>query len=120
MKQLVVLIILAAGGYFVYQHFFSTPQKAAVMEESVPAENKSLSTGQLPPIPANCEALAKNLENAIYGAESGQVSFAQRNSAARKFRSCLREAGFSDAQINVSVTEIEERVKRYRGRDGGW
>jgi hypothetical protein len=62
--------------------------------------------------------LHENLENAIYGAASGRVSFAQRNLAYRKFQSCLRDAGFSDHQIKGTVTEIEERVKRYLKQDG--
>ena len=118
MKQLVILVALVVAGYFSYQQFFSTPQQENASEEDVSIDSGSFSIDQLPPIPGNCEGPAKNLENAIYGSGSGQVSFAQRNTAYRKFQSCLRDAGFSTPQINGTIAEIENRVKGYLNQDG--
>jgi hypothetical protein len=114
MKQLIILAVLVVVGYFAYQHFFIAPQQKDTVEEDSSIDSGSFSINPLPPMPGNCEGLAKNLENAIYGNTSGQVSFAQRNFADRKFRSCLRNADFSDPQINGTVDEIKERVKGYR------
>ncbi len=115
MKQLIILVILVVAGYFAYQHFFSEPQQETATEE----EDGSDSIDELPAIPGKCERPAKDLQNAMYGAASGEVSAAQRNTAEKKFRSCLRSADFTDAQIRGAVAEIEERVKGYLEQDNG-
>ncbi len=114
MKQLIILVVLAVAGYFAYQHFSDATIEDADMEEDAQIE-----TGDLPPIPGDCERLAKDLKNAMYGAATGEVSVGQRNTADRKFRSCLRDADFSDAQINGSVAQIQERVEGYLKQDDG-
>ena len=108
MKQVIILIILVVVGYFAYQHFFSAPQQETTTEDDVSIDSGS----QLPPLPEDCERLAKTLEDAIYGSAIGRVSFAQRNRAYRKLQSCLQDADFSDSEINDTIAEIEERVKR--------
>ncbi len=119
MKRLIILAVLVVVGYFAYQHFFIAPQQKDTGEEDSSIESGSFSINQLSPIPGNCEDQAKNLENAIYGNISGRVSFAQRNFADRKLRSCLRNAGFSDLQINGTVAEIKKRAKGYWLQDKG-
>ena len=120
MKQLVIIVLLVVAGYFAYQHFFAAPPEEAVTEEEeAPADSGSPAMEQPPPTPDSCKAAAKNLENAIYGHATGESSFAQRNTTYRKFQACLREAGFSDGQINGATAEIEERVKRFVKQDGG-
>ncbi len=119
MKQLIILAVLVVVGYFAYQHFFIAPQQNDTAEEDSSIDSGSFSINQLPPISVNCEGQAKNLENAFYGNISGRVSFAQRNFADRKLRSCLQNDGFSDPQINGTVVEIKERVKGYWLQDSG-
>ncbi len=119
MKQLIILAVLVVVGYFAYQHFFIPPQQKETAEEGLSIDSGSFSINQLPPTPGNCKGQVKNLENAIYGNTTGQVSFAQRNFTDRKLRSCLRNAGFSDLQINGTVAEIKERVKGYLKQDNG-
>lgn len=114
MKNVIILVVLAVGGYFAYQHFFNAPQGGDALEE-----DEAVDSGDLPPVPANCERMEKTLQNAIYGAATGEVSVGQRNTADRKFRACLREAGFSDSEINGTVGEIEERVAGYLEQDEG-
>ena len=120
MKQLIFLVCLAVIGYFAYQHFFIAPQQeVATEEEDTSLDSGSFSFDQLPPTPDNCKGLAKNLENAIYGSASARVSFAQRNMTYRKFQSCLRDAGFSDSEIDGTIAEIESRVEGYLKHDRG-
>ncbi len=111
MKQLIILVVMVIAGYFAYQHFSTPPQQEAAREEEASIGSGSLSTEPAPPIPEHCAESAKNLESAMYGASFGQVSQAQRNMAYRKLLSCLREAGFSDSQINGIVAEMEKRAK---------
>ena len=119
MKQLIIIIVLIIAGYFAYQHFYvGPPDDAAVEEEEAVSESDESVIEQPPPIPESCKMLAGNLENAIYGKINGQTSFAQCNTASRKFRSCLGDAGFTDPQINGAVAEIEARAKRYADQDG--
>jgi hypothetical protein len=118
MKRLIILVVLVAAGYFAYQHFLNAPgNEAATEEEAAVSDTGSYSGEQPPPLPDSCAELGKNLENAIYGNTTGQTSFAQRNTAYRKFVSCLRDAAFSDAQINGTVAKIEERAKGYARQD---
>ncbi len=119
MKNLIFLAALIIIGYFIYQHFFIEPQQKETAQEDSLIESGSFSSNQLPPTPENCEGQVKNFENAIYGNISGQVSFAQRNFADRKLRSCLRNIGFVDSRINGTVVEIKERVKGYLKQDSG-
>ena len=114
MKKLIIIVVLVVAGYFAYQHFYVPTQDEDVAEEESVADTGSYYNEPAPPTPDACKDLATNLENAIYGNNKGQVSFSQRNFAYRKFRSCLRENGFSDTQINSAVGEIETRVKGYK------
>ena len=120
MKKLIFLILIAVIGYFAYQHFLGAPQQDDLtVEEETSTDSESISDEDLPPIPESCKKQAKNLENAIYGSASGQVSFAQRKTAYNKLTSCLREAGFSESQIDGTIAEIEERMKNYIKQDSG-
>jgi hypothetical protein len=113
MKQVIIIVVLIVAGYFAYQHFYAGPSDdAAVEQEQSAVESDATAIEPPPPIPETCKMLAGDLENAIYGNEKGQVSFAQRNAAYRKFRACLGKAEFSDPQINGAVAEIEARAKR--------
>ncbi len=110
MKQILLLVVAALIGYFAYQYFFVASPPETVQEEDVAIDNDSFSD-QLPDIPENCEDRVKNLENAVYGSLTGRVSFAQHSVAYRKLQSCLRDAGFSDSQINAVTGEIEKHAK---------
>ena len=94
-----------------YQHFSNPPQQEAAVKEDASIDSGSVSTEPAPPIPEHCAESARNLESAMYGASFGQVSRAQRNMAYRKLLSCLREAGFTDSQINGIIAEMEKRAK---------
>lgn len=121
MKKLIILVVLAVAGYFAYQHFYVVPEDEAGWEEEAEYEEtgyESYSAGSAQPVPEGCQTLAANLENAIYGNKAGQVSFTQRNTAYRKFRSCLRAEGFSGNQIESTIKELETRVQGYLKQDG--
>ena len=119
MKKLIILVVLVVAGYFAYQHFYIPPQDEAAMEEEDTASDYNYNNEPQPAFPEGCQALATSLENAIYGNKSGEVSFAQRNKVYREFKSCLRAEGFSGAQIDDAVKEIEERVKGYLNQESG-
>ena len=89
------------------------------MEEEDTATDYNYNNETQPAFPEGCQALATTLENAIYGSNSGEVSFAQKNKVYREFKSCLRAEGFSGAQIDAAVKEIEERVKGYLNQESG-
>lgn len=106
MKNLLILAALAVAGYFAYQHFW-VPQQ----QESATAESQSSSYEYLPDVPGNCENKGSNMKDAIYGYDIGRVSVAQLNFATRSFQSCLRDAGFTDSQINSTVDGMKADVK---------
>ena len=107
MKNLIILAIVAVAGYFAYQHFLgpSSQQPSIVSDDS-----GSGSSMYLPPVPTPCEGKGKTMGDAIYGYDIGRVSVAQLNFATRSFQSCLRDAGFSDSEINGTCDKIKEEV----------
>lgn len=115
MKNLIFIAILAVAGYFAYQYYVDS-------SEQVPSETSNnagqISSGYLPPIPEECEAKAGNMGDAIYGYDIGRVSVAQLNHATRSFQSCLREAGFSDSDINGTYDMIKEDVMKLNPGSG--
>ncbi len=120
MKKLIVLVVLVVAGYFAYQHVYLAQQETAAVEEeeSSSVESEYYVADPDAPIPEGCQSLATNLENAIYGHATGRASFSQRNSAYRKFKSCLRAEGLSDVQIDSTVKRLEDRVQGYLKQDG--
>jgi hypothetical protein len=106
MKALIFAVILVAAGYFAYQYY----NESLTETSSEPGGDGAASYGYVPPIPAECEGKAGNMGDALYGYDIGRVSVAQLNFATRSFQSCLRDAGFSDAEINAAYDTIKEDV----------
>jgi hypothetical protein len=113
-KKLVILIVVIVAGYFIYQNFIASSND----EEYGPDVVESIPADELPEIPDACRAQAENLESAIYGAATHQSSIASKNVAYRKLRSCLNEAGFSDAEIDGTVAQIETKIHGRLKQDG--
>ena len=103
MKNLIVLAVIGVAGYFIFQNFISP-----ALQEYAPAEPASRE--YLPPVPGECEGKGKNMADAIYGHDIGRVSFAQVNHSTRSFQTCLKNAGFSNAEINGIYDKIKEEV----------
>ena len=103
MKNLVFLIVLGVAGYFTYQYFIVPWLDSKAPDEPTARE-------YLPPIPGECEDKGKTLGDAIYGHDIGRVSFTQVNHATRSFQTCLKNGGFSDADINGTYDKIKEEV----------
>jgi hypothetical protein len=103
MKNLIFLAVIGAAGYFAYQYFIvpwlegQTPSEPTVSE-------------YLPPIPGECEGKGKDMGDAIYGRDIGRVSVAQLNRTTRIFQTCLKNAGFSDSDINGTYDKIKAEV----------
>ncbi len=107
MKNLIILAVVAVAGYFAYQHFLgSSSQESAELSD----DSGSVSSVYVPPVPTQCEGKGKTMGDAIYGHDIGRVSVAQLNFATRSFQSCLRDAGFSDSEINGTFDKIKEQV----------
>jgi len=105
MKNLIILVILGIAGYFSYQ-YFGVSQSV----DSTEGETESTSYEYLPDVPGECEQKGGNMKDAIYGYDIGRVTMAQLNFATRSFQSCLRDAGFSDSQINKTVDGMKQDV----------
>ena len=103
MKNLIFLAVLGVAGYFTYQYFV-----VPWLQEKAPAEPTARE--YLPSIPAECEGKGKNMADAIYGNDIGRVSFSQLNHATRSFHTCLKNAGFSSADVNGTYDKIKEEV----------
>ena len=106
MKNLIILAVIAAAGYFAYQKFW-VPQAHQESTSAVQASAPDF----LPPVPGECEGKGSTMKDAIYGYDIGRVSVAQLNFATRSFQSCLRDSGFSAAEINGTVDAMKEDVK---------
>ena len=103
MKNLIFLAILGVAGYFAYQNFI-----VPWLEGDTPAEPTA--SEYLPPLPQECEGVARKMADAIYGRDIGRVSVSQINHSTRSFQTCLKNAGFSDADINGTYDKIKADV----------
>lgn len=103
MKNLIILIVLGVAGYFTYQYFV-----VPWLDGYAPAEPTQRE--YLPPIPTECEGKGKNMADAIYGNDIGRVSFSQLNHATRTFQTCLKNAGFTDSDVNGTYDKIKDEV----------
>jgi hypothetical protein len=118
-KKILILIIALVVGYFVYVNFFADSTEDVDDEDSQTYESgEAIPSGELPPIPDSCKRQETNLENAIYGAGTHQSSIAQRNNAARAFEKCLKDAGFSQAEIDGTIAQVQQKVARLLKQDG--
>ncbi|MCJ7772893.1 MAG: hypothetical protein MUP22_07140 [Desulfobacterales bacterium] len=114
MKKVIIIVFLLVTGYFVFQQYNETMSDDEFGDE----ETEYTSEEALPALPASCSALAQDYENAYYGARSGDVSHSQKVFAFRKFKSCLREEGFSDDDIDGTIAETELKTKNKLKQDG--
>jgi len=120
---IVIVIVLAIA---FYNHFYGERNakeddrgSQRHSEARHPEERRVPDALESPPIPDECQADASTAENAMYGAQNHQVSFAQRNRAVRKFQSCLRDQGFSDQEVEAALEARKEKVRRYLKMDAG-
>jgi hypothetical protein len=118
-KKILILIIAVVVGYFVYVNFFADSTEDVEDEDNQTNESsESIPADALPPIPGSCQTKATNFENAIYGAATHQSSFAQRNNAAHVLSNCLSDAGFSKAEIEGTLAQIQQKVNSLLKKDG--
>ncbi len=114
LAKLAVIIGIAVFGYFIYETYLVSPAD----EEEAPETAASVQVQNAPEIPETCRPLIKELENAIYGSATHHTSFASRNATYRRFRSCLQETGFSKAEVEAAVKELETRLQEDLKQDG--
>lgn len=103
MKKVMILVILAVAGYSVYQHYYGSGSQDYVSDGPGSISDKSS-----PSFPKECDDKCDALENAINDHEMGKITAVKLNQYTLSFRSCLRDAGFTDSQINETYKRIEK------------
>ena len=103
--KLVFLAVLVAVGYFAYQYLLIPWLDDFAPPESAPGEN-------LPPIPDECRVKGKIVEDGIYDRRIGKISDVLLDQYTLRFKTCLENAGFSDADIHGTYLKIKERSEQ--------
>ena len=104
MKNLILLTILLAIGYFTYQNFI-----IPWLDDFAPAES---TTGEnLPPVPDACRVKGGIVEDAIYDRKSGKISDVLLDQYKLRFETCLKNAGFSEADVDGTFENINQRAE---------
>ena len=101
---MVFLAVLAAGGYFAYQYFL-----IPWLDDFAPAE--STTSVNLPAIPDGCRVKGKMVEDGIYDRKVGKISDALLDQYTIRFKTCLKNAGFSAADIDGTYARIRDRAE---------
>ena len=113
MKNWIVVITVCVAGLVVHQIYTGSSQ------DTPPAE--SAGNEYLLPIPQECEEKGDTLEDAVYGHETAKLTSTTLNQYKRSFQTCLREAGFTDGQINSTYEGIKEAALNTESDDSrGW
>jgi len=118
-KRIIIIIVVVVAGYFIYQNFFtSSLDNPENNDDNISESTGPVSAEDLPPIPDSCTSLEKDLENAIYGVATHEISFTQRNRISREFAACLGNADFSEEQIQATIAQIQKKVDEFAKKDG--
>lgn len=119
MKKAIIIVILIVAGFAYYRFYQGDRAETAYLEEpDSQVAQEVLSSDGLPAIPESCQSVSKSVDNALYGYQTSEVSVAQRNTTVRKFMSCLRDAGLTDAEIEGIMGAKHAKIKRYLEMDG--
>lgn len=111
MKAWIFLIIVCAVGFVVHQIYTGSTQ------DTPPAD--PIAYEELPPLPQKCEEQSDTLEDAISDHELGKLTDIELKEHISRFKSCLRDAGFTDSQINRTYGEIKEGTMNEADSPGG-
>ena len=104
MKNLIFLAVLFAAGYFTYQYFI-----IPWLDDFAPAE---LNNGDnLPPIPNECRVKGELVEDGINDRKLGKISTVMLDQYTLRFQTCLKNAGFSDADVEGTYEKIKVRAE---------
>ncbi|MBT8353554.1 MAG: hypothetical protein KJO60_03465 [Desulfofustis sp.] len=104
MKKLVFIVVLVAVGYFAYQYFLIPWLDDFAPAQSTTGENR-------PSIPDACRVKGKIVEDGIYDFKIGKISDVLLDQYTDRFQTCLKRAGFSDADIDGTFEKIKERAE---------
>ncbi len=105
MKNLIFLVILLVIGYFTYQYFL-----IPWLDDFAPAE--SITDDDLPPIPGTCRVKGEIVEDAIIDRKLGKISDVVLNQYTLRFKTCLKNEGFSDADADGAYEKIKVRAEQ--------
>jgi hypothetical protein len=95
MKNLIILIILGIGGYFAYQYFIGPSLLGS--RSAAPAFN-------IYSLPVKCQGHGESLKDAIARHEISSTI----NGYTKSFRQCLRDEGYTNAQIDEATDSIRK------------
>ena len=96
MKNLIILIVLVVAGYFAYQHF------------GIPwleGNNSAKPTFNMYSLPEKCQTAGERFKDASN--RQDEMVTAVFNSYSTQFRRCLREAGYTKAEIDKAYDGIK-------------
>jgi hypothetical protein len=104
MKKLMFLAVLGVFGYFAYQYIL-----IPWLDDFAPADS---TTGErLPPVPDVCRVQGAIVEDAIYDRKSGKISDVLLDQYTLRFKTCLKNGGFSDTDIDGTYEKIKQRAE---------
>ena len=107
LKNFMFLVVLSAAGYFTYQYFVVPWLEATATEESDPSEHLMF-------LPDQCQAAGEYMVNAFYKNKNGEITRTAVSSYRKRFRECLRDAGYDDSQVNEVYDKIADSAD-YKG-----
>ena len=96
MKNLIILIVLGAAGYFAYQHF------------GIPwleGDNSAKPAFNMYSLPEKCQGPGERFKDAL--SRQDEMVTAVFNSYSTNFRKCLREAGYTKSEIDETYDGIK-------------
>ena len=99
MKNVIILIVLGVGGYFAYQYFIGP----SLQDSAPPAPTFNIYS-----LPEACQRQGEALKNAFDNHALGKTNKVSLNGYTQNFRRCLRQAGYSDSQIDEAYAGIKE------------
>ncbi len=91
MKNLIILVLLGVAGYFAYDYFIGSSSTDANRAETYSVF-----------LPEQCERSGQSFANAVNNNEIA----AKINGFRKAFRSCLRDAGFDESEIDDACDKI--------------
>ena len=100
MRNWIFLIIVCVVGFVVHQIYTGPPQDTPTLEQTDQQD--------LPPIPQICEEEGDIFEDAINSHDLGKLTDEELTRITGRFQACLRNTGFTDAQVNRTSAGIKE------------
>ena len=96
MKNLIILVVLVVAGYFAYQHF---------VIPWLEGNDSTKATFNMYSLPEQCQEAGERFKDASN--RQDEMVTAVFNSYSTNFRRCLRQAGYTKAEIDEAYDGIK-------------